>query len=84
MVLHMKVEAVNFRKSQEISLLCLDCFITKFRNKRRGGGEANRSLPGPNRFKTNSYFNASGSHLAHVQSHLKQLDFLDFKANRRN
>ena len=41
MVLQMKVEAVNFRKSQEISLLWLDCFITKFQNKRRGG--ANRS-----------------------------------------
>ena len=27
MVLQMKVEAVNFRKSQEISLLWLDCFI---------------------------------------------------------
>ena len=37
MALQMKVEAVNFRKSQEISLLWLDCFITKFRNKRRGG-----------------------------------------------
>ena len=49
MVLKMKVEAVNFRKSQEISLLWLDCFTTKFRNKRRGG--ANRSPPGPNRVK---------------------------------
>ena len=45
----MKVEAVNFRKSQEIWLLWLDCFITKFQNKRRGG--ANRSPPGPNRVK---------------------------------
>ena len=36
MVLKMKVKVVNFRKSQEISLLWLDCFITKFRNKWRG------------------------------------------------
>ena len=49
MVLKMKVEAVNFWKSKEISLLWLDCFITEFRNKRRGG--ANRSPPGPNRVK---------------------------------
>ena len=49
MVLQMKVEAVNFRKSQEIWLLWLDCFITKFQNKWRGG--ANRSPPGPNRVK---------------------------------
>ena len=41
MVLQMKVEAVNFRKSQEISLLWFDCFITKFENERRG--RANRS-----------------------------------------
>ena len=39
MVLQMKVEAVNFRKSQEISLLWLDCFITKFRNKQIWVGE---------------------------------------------
>ena len=50
MVLQMKVEAVNFRKSQEISLLWLDCFITKFRNKQGEG--ANQSPPGPNRVKT--------------------------------
>ena len=36
-----KVEAVNFRKGQEIWLLWLDCFITKFRNKWKRG--ANRS-----------------------------------------
>ena len=47
MVLQMKVEAVNFSKSQEISLLWLDCFITKFWNKWSWG--ANRSPPGPNR-----------------------------------
>ena len=41
MVLQIKVETVNFWKSQQISLLWLDCFITKFRNKRRDG--ANRS-----------------------------------------
>ena len=49
MVLQMKVEAVNFRKSQEISLLWLDCYITKFRNKPRG--VAHRSPPGLNRVK---------------------------------
>ena len=43
MVLQMKVEAVNFRKSQEILLLWLDCFITKFPNKQMGG--ANQSPP---------------------------------------
>ena len=56
MVLQMKVEAVNFRKSQEISLLWLDCFITKFQNKLRGG--ANRSPPGPNRVNVNPLFSA--------------------------
>ena len=49
MVLQMKVEAVNFRKSQEILLLWFDNFIAKFRNKWREG--ANRSPPGPNRVK---------------------------------
>ena len=50
MVLQMKVEAVNFRKSQEISLPWLDCFLTKLKNERRGG--ANRSPSGPNRVKS--------------------------------
>ena len=36
MVLQMKVEVINFRKSQDIALLWLDCFITKFQNKRLG------------------------------------------------
>ena len=46
MVLQMKLEAVNFRKDQEISLLFLDCFITKFREKLRGSLSIS---PGPNR-----------------------------------
>ena len=36
MALQMKVEVVNFRKSQVILWLWFDCFITKFRNKWRG------------------------------------------------
>ena len=41
MVLQMKVEAVNFRKNQEISLSWLDSSLQNFEINKRGG--ANRS-----------------------------------------
>ena len=36
------------------------------------------------KFLEKSYFNPIGSHFARAQSHLKEVDFLHFKFNRKN